>query len=154
MGETGDAHAIGMPIVDDGNLALAAAAGFVAALAGAVIWAVVAYRTGYSIGFLALLIGVIVGVTVRRVGQGHSRKYQILGAGLSAFGWALGTCLCDIGYLAKGSGQPFLTVLGTVPIDSTVALALRAADIMDILFLAIAVYEGYKFAGAPRSAQG
>jgi hypothetical protein len=141
-------------IADRGNFALALAAGLVAALVGAVLWAMVAYVSGYSIGYLALLIGIIVGYAVRRAGRGTGRKYQILGAVLSALGWALGTWLCDIAFLAKEAEQPFLAVLGAVGIGGSFALAARAADLMDILFLAIAVYEGYKFANAARSAKG
>lgn len=152
MEKVQDAGAI--PIADDDNFALAAAAGFVAALVGAVLWALVAYATGYSIGYPALLIGIIVGFAVRRVGRSESRKYRILGAGLAALGWALGTWLCHIADLAHNVGQPFVTVLGSVDLAASLILAIREADAMDVLFLAIAVYEGYKFAGTSRSAGG
>jgi hypothetical protein len=74
-----------------------------------------------------------------------------LGAGLSAFGWAVGTWLSDIAYLAQGADQPMWEVLGTIGVGGSFVLAIRAAEVMDILFLGIAVYEGYKFSDGSRS---
>jgi hypothetical protein len=52
--------------------------------------------------------------------------------------------LCDIAFVAKDVGRPFFDVLTSLGIGESVSLAFRAADAMDLLFLAIAVWEGYK----------
>ncbi len=116
-----------------------------AAVAGAILWAAFGYFSGMSLGLVAILIGALVGYAVRRVGRGVDRKFGYLGGAASALGWALGTWMCDLALLAKAAGRPVLEVLGNVGFIDSIAFAFRAADAMDLLFLAIAVYEGYRF---------
>ena len=52
------------------NLLLGAAAGMIAALAGAAVWAGVTVVTGYQIGFMAIGVGFLVGYAIRAVGRG------------------------------------------------------------------------------------
>ena len=130
----------------DENFARAVPAAILAAILGAIIWAAVGYFSGMSLGLIAILVGAMVGYAVRRVGKGVDRKFGFLGGALAAFGWALGTWLCDIALLAKEVGRPVLDVFASVGLTNSVTFAFRAADAMDLLFLAIAVYEGYRFA--------
>ena len=127
------------------NFAAAVPVAILAAIAGAVLWAAFGYFSGMSLGLIAILIGALVGYAVHRVGKGVDRKFGYLGGAASALGWALGTWLCDLALLAKHAGRPVLDVLGNVGLTDSVAFAFRAADAMDLLFLAIAVYEGYRF---------
>ena len=127
------------------NFAAAVPVAILAAIAGAMLWAAFGYFSGMSIGLIAILIGALVGYAVRRVGKGVDRKFGILGGAASALGWALGTWMCDLALLAKDAGRPILEVLGNVGLTDSLAFAFRAADAMDLLFLAIAVYEGYRF---------
>jgi hypothetical protein len=130
----------------DENFARAVPAAILAAILGAIIWAAVGYFSGMSLGLIAILVGAMVGYAVRRVGKGTDRKFGYLGGAAAAFGWALGTWLCDIGLLAKEVGRPILDVFASIGLTNSVAFAFRAADVMDLLFLAFAVYEGYRFA--------
>ena len=127
------------------NFAAAVPVAIMAAIAGAVLWAAFGYFSGMSLGLIAIVIGALVGYAVRGVGKGVDRKFGILGGAASALGWALGTWMCDLALLAKDAGRPILDVLGDVGLTDSVAFAFRAADAMDLLFLAIAVYEGYRF---------
>lgn len=127
------------------DFARAVPVAILAAVAGAVLWAAFGYFSGMSLGLVAILIGALVGYAVRRVGKGVDRKFGYLGGAASALGWALGTWMCDIALLAKATGRPMLDVLGNIGLADSVAFAFRAADAMDVLFLAIAVYEGYRF---------
>jgi hypothetical protein len=88
----------------------------------------------------------MVGLTVRRVGHGTGRQFGILGAACAAFGWALGTWLGDVALLAKEVARPFPAVLSGMGLSDSMAFAVRISDEMDLLFLAIAVWEGYRFA--------
>ena len=128
------------------NFALAVPAGIVAALVGAILWAVVVYVSGYALGLMAIAVGAVVGYAVRATGKGVDQKFGILGAGCAALGWALGTALADVAMLAKLENLSFATAFADLGANGTVSLFMNAADGMDILFLGIALYEGYKFA--------
>jgi hypothetical protein len=127
------------------NFGLAAAAGLIAAGVGAILWAVVAYVTQMELGIVAIVVGAIVGIAIRRVGGGGDSRYGFLGAACAALGWALGTVLCDLAFLANQTEQPFVDVVGRVGLGGSIPLAIQSSDAMDLLFLAIAVWEGYKF---------
>ena len=125
---------------------LAIAAGLGSALAGAVLWALVVYLTGYQIGLIAIAVGALVGFAVREAGRGVDMKFGILGAVCAALGWVLGTIMVDVAMVAQFENLPFLEVLGQLDAGKMVALLQATSDAMDLLFLAIAVYEGYRFA--------
>ena len=127
------------------NFPLAVAAGLGAAIVGAILWAVVGYVTNMELGLVAIAVGALVGVAVQRAGHGTDQRSALLGAVCAALGWALGTVLCDLAFLAKETGQPLLDVVTRVGLSDSIALAISASDAMDLLFLAIAVWEGYKF---------
>lgn len=59
-------------------------------------------------------------------------------------GWGLGTVLSDVAFLAKHVDKPFVEVLFNLDPARILALASAVFQPMDLLFLAIAVYEGYK----------
>jgi hypothetical protein len=127
------------------NFALAIPAGLAAAIVGAVLWAVFVYATNTELGLIAVVIGALVGLAVRRVGNGIDPQFGILGAACAAFGWALGTILCDIAFVAKEAGRPFLDTAAALGVGQSLSLGIRATEPMDLLFLAIAVWEGWKF---------
>jgi hypothetical protein len=127
------------------NFARAVPVAILAAIGGAFLWAVFGYVTGMSLGLIAIALGAGVGYAVRYVGRGVDPKFGYLGAAASAFGWALGTWMGDVALLAKEVGRPFLDVFAGLGVSDSVAFAFRASNLMDLLFLAIAVYEGYRF---------
>lgn len=131
------------------RLALAIPAGICAALIGAVLWALFVYITQYQFGLVVIAIGALIGLTIRKVGRGSRPVFGIVGAACAALAWALGTIMCYVALLAQDAGRPFLEVFGMLGVSEAVAFALRAADIMDLVFLGIALWEGYKFAIKP-----
>lgn len=128
------------------NFALAVPAGIAAAVVGALLWALVVYVSGYALGLMAIAVGALVGYAVRIAGKGVDQKFGFLGAICGALGWALGTALADIAMLAKLEDVAFFDALSTLGMSGTTSLFMAAADPMDLLFLGIAVYEGYRFA--------
>jgi len=132
------------------NFALAIPAGLIAAIVGAFAWALFVYLTEIKLGLIAVGIGALVGYAIRKFGRGVDPQFGVLGAACAAIGWALGTVLCDVAFVAKDAGRPFLDVLAALGGGETIALAFRAADATDILFLAIAVWEGWKLSRAYR----
>jgi hypothetical protein len=53
------------------RLLRAAGLGFVAAIAGSILWYAVAAITGYEVGFVAIAVGLLVGLAVKRGGEGR-----------------------------------------------------------------------------------
>src|SRR5204862_7486300 len=61
-----------------GPLAIAAACGFFAAVAGALIYYAMLAFANLEIGIVAILIGYMVGYSVRKGARGGGRRFQIL----------------------------------------------------------------------------
>lgn len=132
------------------NFGLAVVAGLGAAAVGAVLWAVFVYATGLELGLVAIAVGALVGLAIQKTGRSSDRKFGILGAICAALGWAAGSVLCDVGLLAKEAGVSFFDALSRLGIGGSVTMAFQAADAMELLFLAIAVWEGYKLSTRQR----
>lgn len=128
---------------------LAALAGIAAAVVGAVGWALFSYATEYELGLIAVAIGALVGLAVRKAGNGDTANFAILGAACAAFGCLLGIVLCDVAFLAKATAQPFFALLSQLGVGGSVSLAVEAGDAMELLFVAIAIWEGFKFSIHP-----
>jgi hypothetical protein len=127
------------------NLALAVAAGLAAAVLGAILWAAVSYVTGYELGLVVIAIGALIGYAVRTAGHGVDPIFGVVGAGCAAIAWAIGTVLSDVAFLAEGAGRPYFEVLGLLGIGPSIQFAIDNIEAMDFVFLAIALWEGWKF---------
>jgi hypothetical protein len=130
------------------NLTLAVVAGLAAAIAGAVIWAVITVSTKYQIGFMAIGVGFLVGWTVRAAGKGSAMSYSVIGGALALFGCLLGNLLSACGFLATEQNMPLMAIVGRALANPGLAVELlqETFNPMDLLFYAIAVYEGFKLA--------
>lgn len=139
---------------DGGNVALAAVAGLVAAIAGAILWAVITVTTKFQIGFMAVGVGLLVAYAVRAFGKGHSETFGFIGGAFALFGCLLGNLLSACGFLAAARDVPVMTVVGNVLTSPDIAVSLLSATFngMDLVFYAIAVYEGFKLAKRPLGA--
>lgn len=141
------ASALYAQLVRQQNLPLGVIGGLAAAIVGAVIWAAVTIATQYQIGWLAVGIGFLVGWSVRYLGKGLTKSFGIAGGLLALFGCMLGNFLAMCGLVAADAGQPIVDL--TLAIASHPALAaelmLATFSPMDLLFYAIAVFQGYKF---------
>jgi hypothetical protein len=132
----------------DGNFPAALGAGLVAALIGAVAWAAVTLITDYQIGFMAVGIGFLVGYAIRRFGHGHGDRFAMAGAGLALLGCVLGNLLTVVAVVADQPGEGFFSVLGGLTPSKTISYLQASFQPMDLLFYAIAVYEGFKLSRA------
>ena len=102
--------------------------------------------TEYKLGLMALAVGYMVGQAIRALGQGIDAKFGYLGAACGLLGCAAGDLLSNIAFFAKAKSYSFAQTLNILNPDFIIWLAKAAFDPMDLLFLAIGVYEGYKFA--------
>ncbi|MBA4389054.1 MAG: hypothetical protein C0404_13820 [Verrucomicrobia bacterium] len=123
------------------------AGGLVAALVGAAVWAAVTIATKYQIGFMAVGVGFIVGYSVRFLGKGINNTFGIAGAILALGGCVLGNLATACGFVAAQESVPFTSIFFTTLVNPSIALGLLKAMFspMDLLFYAIAGYEGYRF---------
>ncbi len=127
------------------NFNLAIAAGIGAALVGAVAWAFVTVATKTELGLMAIAVGFLVGRAIRMTGHGIDQKFGYLGAACALFGCILGNVFSDIGFYADLKGIGFDQALREMDMALLTRLVGGFFKPMDLLFYAIAIYEGYKF---------
>lgn len=128
----------------DSNFPLAVVVGAVAAVAGAGLWALVTVVTGYQLGLMAIAVGVLVGLAIRHTGRGSSVAFSLVGAGFALAGCVLGNVLTIVGFVSQQGAQPFFSVLSRLEVSVVPSMLVETFNPMDLLFYAIAVYEGYK----------
>lgn len=126
------------------NLALALVAGIAAAIVGAIAWAIVTVTTEYQIGYMAIGVGLLVGFAVR-LGHGRDKIFALTGAVLALIGCLLGNFLSMVGFAAKSENVGFLHALSAINFANVPNVMISNFDVMDLVFYAIAVYEGYRF---------
>lgn len=112
---------------------------------GAGIWAAVTVATERQIGWMAVGVGVLVGFAVRYAGRGSSPAFGLVGAGFALFGCVLGNLFSVVGFISIQESVPYFDMLGRVDPATAAELIRVTFSPMDLLFYAIAIYEGYKF---------
>jgi hypothetical protein len=127
------------------NLTMALLAGGVAALAGAVLWAGVTAITHYQFGIMAIAIGFLVGIAVLKAGKGVEPRFGVVGAILAGVGCAVGNLLVGCVIVAAQEQVDVAQVLEALDIRLARAIMAATFQPMDLLFYAIALYEGFRF---------
>ncbi len=130
---------------DNQNYGVGLLAGSVAAAVGAGLWAAVTVATDYQIGWMAVGIGFLVGHAVRVFGKGIDPPFRYMGAALSLLGCLAGNLLTVCIVVARQQNLPIGAVLSALNSGMVVEFLKATFDPMDLLFYAIAVYEGYQF---------
>jgi hypothetical protein len=118
-------------------------AGLAAAFLAAIAWAIVTVTTKHQIGLMAIGVGLLVGLALR-LGNG-GKAFGVLGACLALFGCVLGNFLSLVAF--AGTEQHISVFAMLANVDHAKAAAARWDDFLstDVLFYALAVYEGYRF---------
>jgi len=129
---------------DQQNLMVGLVGGTAAAAVGAVLWAGVTYATEYKLGIAAIVLGILVGTVIRKLGRGVDLQFRILGAVLALLSCLTGDLLVVCGFIAKQQGLTVLGVLSQLRFDSVIKLAKLTFNGGDLVFYAIAVYEGFR----------
>jgi hypothetical protein len=131
-----------------GRLGQAVLAGIGAAVAGALVWGLIAYLTKHQFSLMALLIGFAVGTVVVRVAGGaRSPGLGAICAVLAVFGCALGSLVAEI-LVLLGHGVPASVIMANLN------LVLReypsAVGGLGFVFWLLGAFYGYRIAmGAP-----
>src|ERR1700760_3308309 len=135
-----------------GNLALAVGAGITAAIVGAAVWAIITITTKYQIGWMAIGVGALVGFAISYAG-GSGIAFRILGALLALLGCVLGNFLSIVAFASDNQHISLFEGLTRVDYANVGSMMWDSLWSTDILFYAIAVYEGFRFsAGRPKKA--
>ena len=127
------------------NLPLGVAGGALGAVVGAGAWAGITAATDHQIGWMAVGIGFLVGIGVRVLGKGIDKVFGYAGAILALVGCLAGNLLTVCIIVASAEDVPLSDVLSRLTPDVAIALLQATFSPMDLLFYAIAVYEGYRF---------
>jgi hypothetical protein len=131
-----------------GSVGKAVLAGIAVAIAGSLVWGLIAYTTKYQLSLMALLIGLGVATVVVRVAGGkRSPGLAVICAALAVFGCALGSLVAEILVLA-GHGIPVSLIMAHL---NLVAKAYPSAvGGLGFIFWALGALYGYRIAmGAP-----
>ncbi len=138
-----------LPISDDGNqsILLAIVGGILSSIVAAAIWAAITYFTGYKIGIVAIGIGFLVGFAVNFLGKGKTIPFGIVGAFFALFGCVLGNLFTAVIAAALLDKVPVLNIALAFLTSPGVVFEIMKETFspMDLLFYAIAIYEGFKF---------
>jgi hypothetical protein len=132
--------------INPGSFALALAAGLAAAVGGAILWAIVTIMTDYKIGIMAIAVGFLVGRAIIAVVKHGNGALGFLGAACSLSGCLLGNLLSAVGFAAQGAKISYFDLLTRLNPDLVVRLFTATFGAMDLIFYAIGIYEGYRFA--------
>ncbi|GMQ33424.1 hypothetical protein Ataiwa_16960 [Algoriphagus taiwanensis] len=133
-------------LLQEQNLSLAITGGILVGLVGAVLWAAITVATGWQIGYMALAIGAGVGFSMRYLGKGIEQVFGISGAAIAVFSCVIGNFLSVLAFIANAEGLTYMDTLLYFDYSYTLDLLAETAQFMDLVFYAIAGYEGYKFA--------
>ena len=129
------------------------AAGLAAAAVGAGAWALVTVVTNYQIGWMAIGIGFLVGWAVRQAGKGTTPAFGVLGAGLALGGCLAGNFLAGCVIASHELGVPTTSIVAGLTPDAIFAMMGGMFGPIDLLFYALAVYQGYRFSFVPATPQ-
>jgi len=128
------------------NLVMGTLAGFIAAVAGASIWAGVTVMTEYQIGWMAIGIGLLIGFAVRFTGKGINPTYGVVSGALALLGCVLGNVLTITYYVAVNQEMAYMDILTQLNYPIIVEMLTATFEFIDVLFYGLAVYFGYKYA--------
>ena len=127
------------------NMLAVLAAGLAAMLAGAVLWALVTVVTHMELGLMAILVGFMVGLGIQKTRKKPNKSFGILGAVLALIGCLLGNAFSFVAIAMQQSGAPLADTLSHLSAAGLLAVMADNFEAMDLLFYAIAIYEGFKF---------
>ncbi|HSY60660.1 MAG TPA: hypothetical protein VK796_02240 [Cytophaga sp.] len=127
------------------NLIAGLLAGLAAGLIGAVLWGVITVVTEYQIGYMAVAVGAGVGFSIRYFGKGLDQIFGVCGAVIAIVSCALGNYFSLIGFIANMGAIGYIDAFFVFSPEVIVEMMKENFNPMDVLFYALAAYEGYRF---------
>ncbi|UKJ08662.1 hypothetical protein [Solitalea lacus] len=117
----------------------------VAAFVGAIIWAAITVLTNYQIGYMAVGVGFLIGYANRVVGRGIDVIFGIIGAVFALIGCLMGNFFSAVAVFANQENVSYIQILVNTNMSIIVDVLTETFGVIDLLFYAIAVYQGYRF---------
>lgn len=124
---------------DEQNLSLGIKASAVAALAGAVIWALISMTFNFQITYMAMGVGLLVGAVNRLTGKGFTPQFGVVGAVFSFIGCFAGNYLVVVAV----NSNNFFPALFSIPPSRVLAVLMAELERFDVIFYAAAATCGY-----------
>jgi hypothetical protein len=132
----------------DVNYAQAAIGATLGGVAGALAWWGFTVLTHFTFGLFAIAIGYLVGHgTVRFAGGKRSRGLQALAIAVSLLSYLVATYLVNMTFINQalaGQGESFRVGIPPQSLGLFVRVVTVGAGAMDLVFLAIVIYEAWK----------
>lgn len=135
------------------NLIAGLLGGAAASAFGAAAWAGITVASEYQIGFMAIGVGFLVGFAVRFAGKGVTSVFGVVGAFFALLGCLVGNLLAVTAVAAGNEGLGLIEVLPQLTPVIALDLMIAWFTPIDLLFYAIAVYEGYRLSFRQVSAE-
>lgn len=126
------------------NYSSALVAGLVVGVLGAILWGIITVATEYQIGYMAIAVGAGVGLSMRYLGKGIDLVFGITGGIIALVSCLLGNFFSIIGFLANSEGLGYLEALLLFDYTQLIPIMTEIFSPIDLLFYAIAAYQGYK----------
>jgi hypothetical protein len=134
---------------EDINYVNAAIGALLGAAVGVLAWWGITVATHWSIGLIAVGLGWAVGWgTVRFAAGKRSAGLQILSAGVAAAGWVAASYLVNMTFLNRElakQGEAFQVTFPPTSFAMVGAVLSAGFGFMDVVFLAIMMWEAWKF---------
>jgi hypothetical protein len=127
------------------NLHNGIVAGIVASFVGAVLWALITVLTERQIGYMAVGVGFLVGYAIKHFGKGVTPQFGIVGALLALLGCLTGNLFSGIGFIAIELQMGYFETLSLMNFDIMITYMVDSFHVLDLLFYALAIYEGFRF---------
>lgn len=137
----------GMEEQNSPNLILGLLGGWLAAVIGAIIWALTAYITHYEYSMLSIIIGLFVGFVTRYLAGRGNLITGMISASLSLFACVFGGIMAVTAVISKSEGIVafvyYLLTFLTHP-EALLKLLGLMVDPMSLLFYGIAIFNSYR----------
>ncbi|NIN71095.1 MAG: hypothetical protein GTO46_03980 [Gemmatimonadetes bacterium] len=147
-----EAIAAPVPAEQGPSLLRAVGAAFLGAIAGAIVWILLAIPAATGASPLALAVAVMVGFNVRLRGAGHTMPFRVVGILGTLFGSAIGSVGAAVALSAMEAGTRIAGVLEILS-DSNAVLAAftNRYGALDLFSLFLAGYLAFRISASKRS---
>jgi hypothetical protein len=92
---------------------------------------------------MAVGVGILVGYAVRRFGQGVDLSFGISGAALALAGCIMGNIFASCMFISRQAQVGLMDVVARLDLVIAVQIIAETFNPLDLLFYALAIYEGY-----------
>ncbi|NIR42809.1 MAG: hypothetical protein GWN99_02945 [Gemmatimonadetes bacterium] len=139
----------GIPGHERPSLLRGIGAGLSAAVAGGIVWSLLAIAAERSAHPLAAAVGVMVGISVRLRGNGHTLPYRIVGLIFTLIGSALGAVLTAASLTGILSREGITQVVAVLSDPNAILAALEEHfGWVSLLSLALALYIAFRLSAS------